>query len=161
LRELSNLIQRAGSNNDLIELTKSSVPVRDIGVGPVTRNGKERQGALPASVDALKDSIPEVGYFRPYMPDVMGWFDDFSHSGVYDALGGGSRAAAHVNLPTELGAFLPNDSPLKDLIVPMLNQQGAISLNQRNRCPGAIERGTVWKPADDYPCDETQVPLGD
>jgi phospholipid/cholesterol/gamma-HCH transport system substrate-binding protein len=161
LRELSNLIQRAGSNNDLIELTKSSVPVRDIGVGPVTRNGKERQGALPASVDALKDSIPEVAYFRPYAPDLMGWFDDFSHSGVYDALGGGSRAAPHVNLPTNVGGFIPNTLPLKDLIVPLLNQQGAISLNQRNRCPGAIERGTVWKPSDDYPCDETQVPLGD
>ena len=33
--------------------------------------------------------------------------------------------------------------------------------NQRNRCPGAMERGTVWKPSSDYPCDETQIPLGD
>ena len=34
---------------------------------------------------------------RPYAPDLTGWFDDFSHSGVYDALGGASRAAPYVN----------------------------------------------------------------
>jgi phospholipid/cholesterol/gamma-HCH transport system substrate-binding protein len=159
LRDLSALIQRAGSSNDLIELTKSSVGVADIGVGPVTRNGKSRQGALPASVAALKDSIPELAYARPYAPDLVGWFDDFSHSGVYDALGGGSRAAAHVNLPTNINGYLPSGA-LKDAIVPLLNGTGAISVGQRNRCPGAIERGTMWKPAPDYPCDATQVPIG-
>lgn len=160
LRDLSALIQRAGKSNDLIELTNSSVGVADIGVGPVTRNGKSRQGALPASVDALKASVPELAYARPYAPDLVGWFDDFSHSGVYDALGGGSRAAPHVNLPTNINAFIPSGA-LKDAIIPLLNGAGAISVNQRNRCPGALERNTVWKPADDYPCDETQLPLGD
>lgn len=161
LRDLSALIQRAGKRNDLIELTNSSVDVADIGVGPVQRNGAEREGALPASTKALEESVPELAYARPYAPDLVGWFDDFSHSGVYDALGGGSRAAPHVNLPTEVNAFLPNTAGLKDLIVPLLNGAGAVSLNQRNRCPGAIERGTVWKPSPDYPCDETQVPLGE
>jgi phospholipid/cholesterol/gamma-HCH transport system substrate-binding protein len=159
LRQLSALIRRAGKNNDLVELTNSAVPVANIGVGPVTRNGKSRQGALPASTDALKASVPELNYARPYAPDLLGWFDDFSHSGVYDALGGGSRAAAHVNLPTNINAFLPSGA-LKDVIVPLLNGSGAVSLNQRNRCPGAIERGTFWKPTPDYPCDETQVPIG-
>jgi hypothetical protein len=95
----------------------------------------------------------------------MGWFDDFSHSGVNDALGGGSRAAAHVNLPTNIGAFLPQSAGLHSTVVDLGNGQ-AISLNQRNRCPGAIERGTVYKPGpspywpDGYPCDDKQVPLG-
>jgi phospholipid/cholesterol/gamma-HCH transport system substrate-binding protein len=165
LRDLSALIQRAGKNNDLIELTKSSVPVRNIAVGPVQRNGKSRPGALPSSTDALKGSTPEVAYARPYSPDFVGWFDDFSHPGVYDALGGGSRAAAHINLPTNIGALLPEGS-LKDALIPLLNGTGAISVNQRNRCPGSIERGTVWKPATNaywpngYPCDDKQVPIG-
>jgi phospholipid/cholesterol/gamma-HCH transport system substrate-binding protein len=159
LRDLSALIQRAGSNNDLIELTNSSVPVASIGVGPVDRNGKSREGALPASTKALEQSVPELGYARPYAPDLVGWFDDFSHSGVYDALGGASRASPHVNLPTNINGYLPSGT-LKDVILPLLNGAGAVSLNQRNRCPGAIERGTVWKPSPDYPCDATQVPLG-
>jgi phospholipid/cholesterol/gamma-HCH transport system substrate-binding protein len=159
LRDLSALIQRAGKRNDLVELTKSSVPVRDIGVGPVNRNGKDRPGALPASTSALKDSVPELGYARPYAVDLLGWFDDFSHSGVYDALGGASRASAHVSLPTNVNGYIPGGAGLKDLLLPLVNGQ-AVSLNQRNRCPGAIERGEAWKPAPDYPCDESQVPIG-
>jgi len=158
LRNLSALIQRAGSANDLVELTNSAVPVRDIGVGPVTRNGAERQGALPASVDALKVATPEFAYVRPYAPELVGWFDDFSHSGVYDALGGGSRAAPHVNLPTETPA-LSQVGSLSDVIA-QVPGGGAVTLNQRNRCPGALERGTVWKPTPDYNCDESQVPIG-
>jgi len=164
LKNLSSLIQRAGKNNDLIELTKSSVPVAKIGVGPVVRNGKSRPGALPASTDALQQSIPELAYARPYAPDLVGWFDDFSHPGVYDALGGASRAAAHVNLPTNVNAFVPEG--LKSAIIPILDGTGAISVNQRNRCPGAMERGTAWKPATNsywpngYPCDLSQVPIG-
>jgi phospholipid/cholesterol/gamma-HCH transport system substrate-binding protein len=159
LRDLSALIQSPGKNNDLIELTKSSIPVRDIGVGPVVRNGKSRPGALPASTDALSQSIDELGYARPYSVDLVGWFDDFSHSGVYDALGGGSRAAPHVNLPTNINAFIPNNLGIKDAVVPLVNGQ-AISINQRDRCPGSMERGEVWKPTPDYPCDISQVPLG-
>jgi phospholipid/cholesterol/gamma-HCH transport system substrate-binding protein len=164
LRNLSALIQRPGVKNDLIELTNSSVPVANIGVGPVVRNGKSRPGALPASTDALQQSVPELAYARPYAPDLIGWFDDFSHSGVYDALGGGSRASPHVNLPTNVNAFIPSGT-VKDAIL-SLGNQGLVSLNQRNRCPGAIERGTVFKPGpspywpNGYPCDESQVPLG-
>jgi phospholipid/cholesterol/gamma-HCH transport system substrate-binding protein len=160
LQDLSQLIQRTGKRNDLVELTNTSVPVRDIGVGPVQRNGAEREGALTASTKALDESVEELAYARPYAPDLVGWFDDFSHSGVYDALGGGSRAAPHVALPTNINGYLPSGT-LKDVLVPLLNGAGAVSLNQRNRCPGAIERGTVWKPSEDYPCDETQVPQGD
>jgi phospholipid/cholesterol/gamma-HCH transport system substrate-binding protein len=158
LRDLSALIQRPGARNDLVELTNSMVPVANIGVGPVVRNGKSRPGALPASTQALRDSVPELGYARPYAPDLIGWFDDFSHSGVYDALGGGSRASPHVNLPTNINGVIPSGT-IKDAIVDLGNQ-GLVSLNQRNRCPGSVERGTVWKPSPDYPCDESQIPVG-
>ena len=155
LRDLSRLIRTKGADNDLIEATASTVPLRDIAVGNVQRNGKEREGALPASAKALKESVPELAYARPYAVDLTGWFDDFGHSGVYDALGGASRAAPHVNLPTNINAFLPSGT-VKDAIL-SLGNQGAVSLNQRNRCPGAADHGTVFKPTPDYNCDPTQV----
>lgn len=158
LRDLSRLIARSGPSNDLIELTESTTDLRPTAVGPIDRNGKQRLGALPGSTAALKEGTPELAYARPYAVDLVGWFDDFSHSGAYDALGGASRAAPHVSLPNYVGMALPNGT-LKDAIVPMLNGQ-AVSLNQRNRCPGSVERGTFVKPTPDYPCDETQVPLG-
>src|SRR4051812_20992166 len=135
LRDLSSLIRRAGANNDLVELTRGQVPLRDIAVGPVQRNGAQRQGALPASTDALRQSVPELGYARPYAVDLTGWFDDFGHSGVYDALGGESRSGAHAN------AFITSNGVLKP-IPPELRGDAlgqTASLNQRNRCPGAAD----------------------
>src|SRR3954454_25339798 len=133
LRDLNRLIRTKGANNDLIEATQSAVAVRDIGVGPVQRNGKERQGALPASAAALKESVPELGYARPYAGDLTGWFDDFAHSGVYDALGGESRAAAHVN------AFISANGVLQPVPPDLRGNvfSATASQNQRNRCPGA------------------------
>lgn len=155
LRDLVRLIRSSGTNNDLVELTRGAVPLRDIAIGPVKANGKDREGAFPASASALGTATPELAYARPYAPDLTGWFDDFSHSGVYDALGGGSRAALHVGLPTTIAGLLGKNS-----IVEQLANGQAVSLNQRNRCPGALERGAVWKPTPDFPCDPKQVPLG-
>jgi phospholipid/cholesterol/gamma-HCH transport system substrate-binding protein len=153
LRDLSKLIRTKGADNDLIEATKSIVPVRDIAVGPVQRNGKERQGALPASTQALKESTPELAYARPYAVDLTGWFDDFSHSGIYDALGGESRAAPHVS------AFVVANGLLQPIPIGLREQvfKQVANINQRNRCPGAADYGSLWKPSKDYNCDETQV----
>ena len=35
---------------------------------------------------------PRSRFARPYTPDFVGWLDDFSTTGAYDALGGFSRA---------------------------------------------------------------------
>ncbi|HYF24574.1 MAG TPA: hypothetical protein VD931_02440, partial [Baekduia sp.] len=156
LRDLSALLRRDGRDNDLVELTRSAIGLRDVAVGPIRRNGAEREGALPATTRALEVSAPELATARPYAVDLTGWFDDFSHSGVYDALGGGSRAAPHVNL------FSAVDGVLQP-IPPALRQQffqAAASIGQNHRCPGAVERGAAWKPTPDFPCDEKQVPLG-
>ena len=40
IRDLSKLIRRSGASNDLIELTRGNVPVRDIAVALVTRSGE-------------------------------------------------------------------------------------------------------------------------
>jgi phospholipid/cholesterol/gamma-HCH transport system substrate-binding protein len=157
VRDLAAIIRKAGPDNDLIELTKSTVPLRNIAVGPVTRNGKQREGALPASAKALGQAVPEISYARPYAVDLTGWFDDFSHSGVYDALGGASRASIHLNL------FAPVNGVLKPLTDPVLQSdafKGATSMDQRWRCPGTVERGAVYQPTPDFPCDASEVPPG-
>src|SRR4051795_7115082 len=152
LRDLSNLIRRAGSDNDLVELTRGQVPLRDIAVGPVQRNGAQREGALPSSTKALEQSVPELGYARPYAVDLTGWFDDFSHSGVYDALGGESRAAAHVNAFVTAGGVLqPVPPSLRDAVF-----NSTVARDQRNRCPGAADVGSAYKPTPDYNCDLSQ-----
>ena len=62
---------------------------------------RQRQAARRARSrprqDALKGDTPEFAFFRPYTPDLLGWFDDFSHSGTYDALGAASRVGIHAN----------------------------------------------------------------
>ena len=182
VRDLANLIKKSGANNDLIDLTKSNVPVRNAAIGPVQANGSSREGAFPASTKALKASAPELASARPYAPDLLGWFDDFSHSGVYDALGGVSRAALYVNLFT-LTNNVPNLGPVCNLVQlqnPVCSSasgfinptQRAASfaatakLHQNNRCPGSMERDTgdgsidLQKFASETACDPTETPLG-
>ncbi|HVL96380.1 MAG TPA: MlaD family protein [Solirubrobacteraceae bacterium] len=163
LRDLSRLIQRGGAGNDLVELTKAQVPVANIAVGPVERNGERREGALPASEKALAGGTPELAYIRPYSLDLLGWMDDFSHSGVYDALGGVSRVGTHVS------AFLLTNGQLAP-VPPELRDSAFLASggvrDQRNRCPGGAEhvpddRSAPWKPTPDHNCDPSQVLPGE
>jgi len=160
LRDLRRLVRSPGPRDDLVELTRSAVPVRDVAVRDQQRNGKRRPGAFPASVRALDGTTPQLATLRPYAPDLTGWFDDFSRSGLYDALGSASRAAPHVNL------FAPVSGVTGTVLRPILDTEAqlaafnqAASLGQRWRCPGAAERGSVWKPAN-VSCDMSQVPRG-
>ena len=154
LRDLSALVRRRGAANDLVEATRSAVGLRDAAVRPVQANGAEREGAFPATVRALGKATPELADARPYAVDLTGWFDDFSHSGVYDALGGASRAAPHVNAFAEangvLGGIIP--AALREQVF-----QSKAFLDQRNRCPGAMERGAIFKPSPEYNCDLSQT----
>jgi phospholipid/cholesterol/gamma-HCH transport system substrate-binding protein len=156
--DLSNVVRRDGPGNDLIELTKGQPALRAIATDSVDRNGKRRRGAFPETVDALRTSVPELAYARPYAVDLTGWFDDFGHSGLYDALGGKSRVGTYLN------AFAQIDGVLKPIPVPLRNpvSERVIASGQRNRCPGAAEhpapdRSNPWKPAPDYNCDPSQV----
>ena len=138
----AHLIRRPAPNNDLIELTKSTVPLRNVAVGPVERNGKQRDGALPASTKALDAAVPR-------------------------SLRAALRARPHrlVRRLQPLGRLRrarrrqPRGAPRQRLHArqrrahadrrPRWRQaarQRLASLGQRNRCPGAVERGAAWKP---------------
>ena len=118
IRDLSRTITRAGPENDLIELIKSFPPLAEAALDDQRVNGANRRGAFPETTDALNAAAPTIAFGRPYTPELVGWMDDFSTTGGYDANGGFSRA--WINFSEIL--FGPGPK-----------------LKQFRRCPGANE----------------------
>jgi phospholipid/cholesterol/gamma-HCH transport system substrate-binding protein len=166
INDLSKIVKRPGAANDLIELTSLQVPLRDVTTRRFDANGKEREGAFKSSQEALKGVSPEFAFFRPYTPDLLGWFDDFSHSGTYDALGAASRVGIHANPFALTGA---GGAGQYEVIPPELRDealQATLERRQNNRCPGGGEHKTddgsgPYKPTPDFPCDPSQVLPGE
>jgi phospholipid/cholesterol/gamma-HCH transport system substrate-binding protein len=134
IRDLSQILRRTGRFNDLTELNRTYPALAQIAVETRVRNGKERPGAFPQLADALTESAPIVAHGRPYTPDLVGWLDDFSTTGAYDALGSFSRVQTFVNaLSTQLfGGIIPREqrgAALKQLL----------QTEEFKRCPGAAE----------------------
>jgi phospholipid/cholesterol/gamma-HCH transport system substrate-binding protein len=141
LKRLDGIVRRPGGANDLIELTELQVPLAEIGVGPVTRNGRSREGALPASTQALTGGLDQLEFFRPYITTeaISGWFDDFSHSGFPDAIGGIGRISTTLNPLTALSPATPLIPPGvfdQDVIQGLLEGAGLDTFNSQ-RCPGS------------------------
>lgn len=157
IKGLDGIVKRKGAANDLIELTRLQVPLGEIGAGPVSRNGAQREGALPASAQALTDGLPILSYFRPYTPELAGWFDDFGHSGVTDANGGIGRIGTTLNVFSLSG---PGGIP--DLLNPLsaADQIGALDIDNLRRCPGSNERGGAFTDGGALDCDPGQTPVG-
>ena len=160
LRDLAALTQQKGKDNDLVELYRSFPALRDISTRSAQHNGKERPGAFEATAESLKNGREPLAYLRPYGPELTGWFDDFGHSGIYDAFGNASRVATVVSPQTLTGALFPLPEEIKAQISEAVVQRGF-----RNRCPGAMERpapdkSNPWRPTPDFNCDPNQVPLG-
>jgi phospholipid/cholesterol/gamma-HCH transport system substrate-binding protein len=158
VRDLARTLTSPGANNDLIDLTRSNVPLRDVLVRSAQRNGKQREGALPASAKAFRGQTGSTADLRAYTSDLLGWFDDFGHTGVFDANGGAARsqiignAFAIVN-----GQLAPVPPELRSEAFKALAVTG-----QNNRCPGAGEHAAgdgsnPWKPSPDFNCDPTQT----
>ncbi|MGI9185479.1 MAG: MlaD family protein [Solirubrobacteraceae bacterium] len=172
VRDLSNIISRPGTNNDLIELTRLGVPLAAAAVRNTTVNGKTRPGAFPQSVTALNASTPELAVARPYAVDLTGWFEGFTHPGTIDANGGVSRVAPTVGIGSisngalnlfDNGGLLTNPAlfPLRQaLAFGIPGTQGLLTTGQGDRCPGSQERGAVFYPESGYPCTPSQVPTG-
>ena len=150
VRRLSRLVRFPGQRNDLFELQRTYPPLEqialvrkrrsiDFGTGP--KNVGETRGAFPELTEALTDSTEIVAHGRPYTTDFVGWMDDFSHTGTYDALGSFSRAQIYFN------AFAVQDGlPTGELIPPELQGQTfkeIANLGQVKRCPGAAEEAAA------------------
>ena len=102
IRDLRLTIGRRGPRNDLVDYLDSVPPLAAIALDTRNRSlapGGRRfdvgrvRGAFPESVDAFASGGEVIGFARPYTNDFLGWLDDFSTTGAYDALGDYSRAS--------------------------------------------------------------------
>jgi phospholipid/cholesterol/gamma-HCH transport system substrate-binding protein len=119
VRDLSRTIRSPGGSDDLIELVNSFPPLARAALDPRRVNGARRRGAFPETSAALRAAAPTIAQGRPYTPELVGWFDDFSNTGAYDALGDFSRAWLNFS------ELLYGPGP---------------KLRQFRRCPGANEQ---------------------
>ncbi len=162
VRDLSRTVRRAGADNDLVELLRRQPALDKVATQTAQRNGKDRPGAFPETIKALDGLTPQLAFLRPYSADLVGWFDDFSTSGAYDAMGSFSRAGLELN-GFSLGPvanLLPVPPELRNLLLSAGTKGG-----RNNRCPGSLERaapdsGNPYKPSADFNCDASQVPIG-
>jgi phospholipid/cholesterol/gamma-HCH transport system substrate-binding protein len=160
-RNLAVLVKTKGEANDLTDLAHSTLPFRDVTTRPGTYNGKQREGSFAAARRSLRGQTPQFAFQRPYAVDLTGWFDDFSHSGIYDANGSASRVS------TTVSAFAFLDGTLKPVPEELRGKvfSEVATLGQRNRCPGAAERpapdrSNPYRPSGDFNCDPSQIPPG-
>jgi phospholipid/cholesterol/gamma-HCH transport system substrate-binding protein len=164
VRDLDRTIDVRGANRDLVGVTALLPSLQEIAVGPVRRNGSIREGAFPESVEALDASIPILEQLRPYAPELVGWFDDFSHSGRDDANG----AVARFSLILNAFSVEPSGIPLLDpdnLLAPV-DLLNLFSLGNDRRCPGSNERPAAdgsnpFTDGGNVNCDPTQLPIGE
>jgi phospholipid/cholesterol/gamma-HCH transport system substrate-binding protein len=146
--DLRSIVRRKGANNDLTELTQTFGPLasealdtknRKLDFGGGVQDLGQTQGAFPQTAKAFQDSAPIIAFGRPYTPDFLGWFDDFSTSGGYDALGGFSRGI--VQFPaTQAEHNIPAMIPLPDRSEAY---KSLIRVHQYKRCPGAGEEAAA------------------
>jgi phospholipid/cholesterol/gamma-HCH transport system substrate-binding protein len=178
IRDLDAIVRRRGPSNDLVELTNAAVPLAEAGVGEgrpdcgddpgseygSAADGDFSQGALGEATCAVSNSLPIVAHLRPYSPELIGWFDDFSTSGAIDANGGIARIAGTFNAFT---ASATNGLP--ELLTPIDPENffsgTAIDVGNNSRCPGSNERdpgdGSVpFTDGGTLNCDPSQVPVG-
>ncbi len=157
VRDLSKTVRRKGTDNDLVELLRRQPALDRIATQTANRNGKDRPGALPETIKALQGITPQLAFLRPYSPDLVGWFDDFSTTGAYDAMGNFSRAGLALNGFSlgSLANLVPVPPELRNLLL-----SAGTKIGRNNRCPGSIERGAIYKPSADFNCDASQVPIG-
>ena len=144
LRDLSQILRRRGRFNDLTELNRTYPALAEIATETRERNGEQRPGAFPVLSEALTKSAEVVAHGRPYTVDLLGWFDDFSTTGAYDALGSFSRVQTYVNAisPQLYGGVIPREQRGEALKLLLQTQEF-------KRCPGAAEapasdRSNVW-----------------
>ena len=163
LRDLARTLRTPGADNDIVELLNAQPALRDAAIRSVQANGEERRGALPEVAAMLEGSTNELAYARPYAPDLVGWFDDFATSGIYDALGGVSRAGLAFSAFT----LTPGANPVLQAVPPELRDEALAAgaeIGRSNRCPGSIERpqdgSNPYRPTPDFNCDPNSVPVG-
>ena len=166
VQDLDQIVERPGDANDLVDLNNIQPTLTDAAVGSGSPDcGSDpnkdyakaaddnfSQGAFGESVCSLTNGLPQLSFFRAYTPELVGWFDGFSHSGVIDANGGAARVETMFNTysPAE-GTALPIVGPgilPKPLSDP--TRLPILTTGATQKCPGGNERPLgAADPSDD------------
>jgi phospholipid/cholesterol/gamma-HCH transport system substrate-binding protein len=165
--DLDAIIHKPGQANDLVELTRLQPELTEAGVGsgtPDCGKGPENpddlktaadddytQGAFGESICSLDNGELNLSFFRAYTPELVGWFDDFGHSGFVDAISGIGRVSTSFNAAS-IETGVPD---LSDLLSPA-QIQAAMDTGNVARCPGGNEH-----PVTDIDPSDTSVPFTD
>ena len=190
VRSLDQIVARPGAQNDLTELTADAVPLAKAGVGSgspdcgqnpssdyqAAADNNFTQGALGEATCALRNGLPALAFFRPYTPELVGWFNDFGPtSGLDTGTGGVGRIETTINtFSASTPGFpqLPGLNPnaiTQDLTDLLNNPSLGFTSHQFARCPGALERdrGDGSNPFTDSGalsgpggCDPNDIPTG-
>jgi phospholipid/cholesterol/gamma-HCH transport system substrate-binding protein len=150
IRDLSALISRPGSGNDLIDLLKQQPRLTRIAT-PTFKH----------TVEGLQQGTPVLQFIRPYAPDLIGWFRDFGQTTAnYDANGHFARISPIVN------AFQFTDNPAGGTLTALTPAQRQVGLQSGKvkRCPGASTQtapdGSNPYTPEGSDCDPSIVPPG-
>jgi len=190
LRDLDRIVKAPGHDNDLVDLTNAQVPLERVAIGNSQQQCVDdpnsfaqlqqiadsdpaddfRQGAFSESECSLLDSIPQTAFFRAYVPELVGWFNDFGTSGVVDANGGMGRISTTFNMFSLTATGLPNvggqPQSFGEIIQsPDLQPISGGFTDNRSRCPGALERdpgdhSTPYTENGRIKCDPSHIPVG-
>jgi phospholipid/cholesterol/gamma-HCH transport system substrate-binding protein len=174
ITDLERTIQRPGSQNDLVELTRDAVPLARAAIGSGSpecgadpnsdyeraADGDFTQGSFGESVCSLQNGLPNLAFFRAYTPELVAWFNDFGTSGPYDANGAIGR------IGTMFNAFTPGlPGGFADPLSPIVETAKIGGVDKDARCPGTNERdpgdnSTPFTDNGTIGCDPRQVPMG-
>ena len=169
IRDLDAILRRRGDANDLVDLALLQPKLTDRAVGtgtpdcgPGTEDPEDlqipadddyTQGSFGEAVCSLTNGETNLEFFRAYTPELVGWFDDFGHSGAIDGFGGIGRIETTFNTFT-----VSTPGGLPDLTQMLSPDEQFASLDTGNlrRCPGGNER-----PVSDIDPSDTSVPFTD
>jgi phospholipid/cholesterol/gamma-HCH transport system substrate-binding protein len=144
IADLSELISRPGSANDLTELTAMQ-----------PRLARLTARVFPRAIRALDRSQPVVEYARQYTPDIAGWLTKFAEvAGYYDANGHYARVQPVFSPTVYSGGQLT--------AVPFERHFEGYEPGILRHCPGGATQpppdGSAPAPAEG--CDPSDVPPG-
>jgi len=162
IRDLDAIVKRPGADNDLVDisllqpkLTKRAIGTGspDCGPGPLNPEDLQipadddfTQGSFGEAVCSLTNGEANLSMFRAYTPELVGWFDDFGHSGYIDAISGLGR------ISTTFNTFSFSPATGTPCLLPILpgcagtapdtpsQQLAALDTGNTRRCPGSNER---------------------
>jgi phospholipid/cholesterol/gamma-HCH transport system substrate-binding protein len=146
LHNFNLTFNRPGPNNDLTELVKALPTLATV-----------LTSSSPASVTALKESVPITAFFGPFSPDLSGLFRTFGAAGAYyDANGHYARV-----LPVFPDFVLGENNTLVPTSAGGAFQ--SLKSGQLRRCPGAgtqpaADKSSPFTDGEQLTCDPLQTP---